>query len=88
MFFSLRLRTGHVASNKEKGSIHDSSTSEHGGHENVMSWTIYKGHMSLQLHFGVTVLALGVVFLGRAVGLVALRVGTDRALEDLAVGIA
>ena len=46
MFRRLRLRTGFVTGNEEEGGVHDGSTRQHCGHENVVSGTVDEGDMS------------------------------------------
>mmetsp|Transcript_22709 Transcript_22709/g.45907 ORF Transcript_22709/g.45907 Transcript_22709/m.45907 type:complete len:498 (+) Transcript_22709:283-1776(+) len=49
MLRRLRLRAELVARHQQQRGVHDSRTVEHGGHENVMAWTIDKRHMAQQL---------------------------------------
>ena len=44
----LRLRVLLVASDEEKSSIHHSRTSQHGGHEGIVTGAVHEGDVSLQ----------------------------------------
>lgn len=46
MLGSLGLRTGLVGGDKKEGGVHDRSTVEHGGHENVVTRAIDKGDVA------------------------------------------
>lgn len=43
---SLRLRAGLVARDEQESCVHDGSTVQHGGHENVVTGAVYKGNVS------------------------------------------
>lgn len=46
MLGSLGLRTGLVGGDEEESGVHDGSTVEHGGHENVVTGAIDKGDVT------------------------------------------
>mmetsp|Transcript_19175 Transcript_19175/g.31929 ORF Transcript_19175/g.31929 Transcript_19175/m.31929 type:complete len:348 (-) Transcript_19175:199-1242(-) len=87
----LRLRATFVGSNEEEGGIHDGSTVQHGGHEDIVSGTVDKADVTDELHLAVASLtrALGIINAGTSKGLVAIRTGTAgvETLEDLCVGV-
>jgi len=83
----LGLRACLVGCNQQQRAVHDSSTVEHGGHENIMAGAVYEGDVADELQRGARVLADRVVLLGAAVCAVALGPGAHGALVDLGVGI-
>lgn len=87
MFFGLRLRARLISSDQKKSGVHDCSSSKHGGHEDIVTWTVHEGHVSHQEQLRVAVQALGFVFLVGLVRLVALGCWANRALVQLGICI-
>ena len=67
MFRGLWLRARFVSCDKKQSSIHDSCTSEHSCHENVVTWAIDKGNVASQEHDALASWAFGSVFFRRGI---------------------
>ena len=50
MFRCLRLGARLISSNQQQGSVHNGSTVQHSGHQDVVSGTVNEGYMPDQLH--------------------------------------
>jgi len=63
MLTGLRLGAWLVASDEQKGRVHDSCSGEHSSHEDIVTWAIDEGDMTHEEELVVAVPALGLVLL-------------------------
>lgn len=87
MFRSLRLRTTHISSYKQKTGIHHSSTCQHSCHQDIVTRTIYKTDMSQKSHRFWTMFTWSFVRLAASITFKTLRSGTRFAFINLSIGI-
>ena len=88
MFRRLRLRARLVACNKQQTSVHYSRAIQHCRHQNVVTWTVYEGDVSLQYHCLAAMLTWWRVGGCASKRLVALRCLAARTTENFAVRVA
>jgi hypothetical protein len=88
MLGCLRLRTRLVPCDQKERSVHDGGTVQHGGHENVVAWTVDEGHMSHELVAAAATwsFARWVVFFVRRVRAVTARSRTRRIFAFIDLG--